>query len=122
MQDVYGAIQDAGAELVAISPQNMEHSQETATLLSLTYPVCSDAGNAVAEQYGLKFAFPGYAQEAYREIGADLATYNAADPWTLPVPGLFVISPDGVIQHASVDSDYRNRIEPALVLEKLQSL
>ncbi len=122
MQDIYAAIRDLGVDLVAISPQNMEHTKETASMLTLTYPVLADAANGVADQFGLKYQFPDYAQEAYTSIGADLADYNIAEPWTLPVPGLFIIKQDGTLHFTSVDSDYRNRIEPDMVLEQLKAL
>lgn len=111
-----------GVSLAAISPERADHDRELATQLGLSFPLAQDAGNVVAASYGLKYAFPDYAREAYQAIGADLADYNEVDPWTLPVPAVYLIRRDGVIHHAHVDSDYRRRMEPLDVLAKLREL
>ena len=38
----------------------------------------------------------------------------------LPLPGTFVIDRNGTILQAFVDLDYRNRVEPSVILETLR--
>ena len=105
-----------------ISPQLEKFSRQIVKKHELTFPVLSDLGNQVAEQFGLKFAFPGYLQELYRGFGLELPRYNGDDSWTLPLPARFVIAPDGFIRDAEANADYTLRPEPEQTLKALGNL
>ncbi len=122
MQEVHDPLKVYGAEIVALSPQDIPNSKETVAQLGLHYPNCADAKNAVAALYGLRYEFPDYAIEAYKSIGANLPDYNGEDSWSLPVPAVYIIRPDGVIHHAQVDVDYRQRMEPADIVETVRTI
>lgn len=117
-QAILPQIWELGATLVAISPQTPDASLTTAEQKGLTFPVLSDAGNAVARRYGLVFSL----SEALRAVSADLPAYNGDDTWELPLPGTFVIAPDGIVQLAFVDADWTQRLEPAAILDALRDL
>ena len=44
------------------------------------------------------------------------------DGLTLPTPGTFVISRDGIIRLAFVDPDYTRRLEPEDIVQTLRAL
>ena len=111
-------IRELGARLVAVSPQTPDNSLTTAEKKGLTFPVLSDAGNAVARRYGLVFSL----SQTLRAVSADLPAYNGDDSWELPMPGTFVIAPDGTVQLAFVDVDWTRRLEPAAILDALRQL
>ncbi|HEX4208238.1 MAG TPA: peroxiredoxin-like family protein [Ktedonobacteraceae bacterium] len=121
-QAVLPAIEQAGATLVAISPQTPDNSLSFAEKLELRYPVLSDSGNAVARKYGLVFKISADVQEVYKKIGMDLTTYNGDASWELPMPGTFVIAQDGTIKQAFVDADHTKRAEPSAILDALHTL
>jgi len=105
------------ANLVAVSPQDPDHTLLTAEHKELTYPVLSDAGNHVARQYTLVRNIP----ETERSL--DLGRYNGDDnPRQLPAPGTFVIARDGKVTLAFVNVDFTQRLEPAAILDALRSL
>ena len=105
-----------------ISPQLEKFSRQIVKKHELTFPVLSDLGNLVAEQFGLKFVFPGYLQDLYRGFGLELPRYNGDDSWTLPLPARFVIDTDGLIRDAEVNADYTVRPEPEQTLRALEAL
>jgi peroxiredoxin len=111
-----------GATLVAISPQTPDNSLTTAEKKGLSFPVLSDVGNRVARHYGLVFALSEAVRPVYAAIGSDLPTYNGDTSWELPVPGTFVIAPDGRVRLAFVDPDYTRRLEPSEILAALRTL
>jgi peroxiredoxin len=117
-QAILPQIRELGAGLVAISPQTPDNSLSTAEKKGLTFPVLSDAGNEVARQYGLVFSL----SETLRTVSADLTSYNGDDSWELPMPGTFVIAPDGTVRLAFVDADWTRRLEPAAILDTLRRL
>src|SRR5262249_45943982 len=102
--------------LVAISPQNPDHTLLTVEHGKLTYPVLSDAGSKVARQYTMIWTVP----EVERS-DEDGSHYDDTS-WELPVPATFVIGSDSIIKLAFANSDYTQRLEPATILEALRQL
>jgi peroxiredoxin len=111
-----------GAKLVAISPQTPVNSRKSVRQNNLRFPILSDTNNAVASAFGLKFALPDYLVELYKSLKNDLPTFNGDPSWTLPMPGRFVIAPDGTIVYAEVNPDYTIRPEPEAMLAALKKV
>lgn len=109
--------------MVAISPQTPERSLSMAEKHDLGFEVLSDAGNQVARRYGLVFSLAEPLRELYSEkFDAHLPDYNADKSYDLPMPGTFIVAPDGVIQYAFVDPDYTLRLEPEEILNNLKKI
>jgi len=115
-------VRDAGAELVAISPQTARHSREFAAEKGLRFPVLHDPGNAVARKYGLTWTLPDAMREMYLGWGIDLREYNGDDSWVLPMPGRFIVDGEGILRYAEADPDYMTRPEPEETLEALRAI
>ena len=111
-----------GATLVAVSPQSPDHTSLTVSEKALAFPVLSDAGNAVARQYGLAYSVGGEVATTLRGVGIDLAAYNGTADDELPLTATFVIAPDGRIAWAWVDANFKHRAEPAAIVAALQQL
>lgn len=122
LQQYMPQIKALGGALVAISGQTPDNSLSMVEKHRLTYEVLSDTGQAVASSYGLVFRLPDYLQEAYEKLGHPIPMFNGAGQQTLPVPGTFVIGPDGIIRFAYANPDYRYRADPADILAVLKSL
>jgi peroxiredoxin len=119
-QDILPEIKGLGASMVAISPQTPEYSLSMAEKHQLGFEVLSDAGNRVARQYGLVFSLAEPLRLLYKEkFGVDLKEYNADKSYDLPMPGTFIVAPDGIIRYAFVDPDYTLRLEPGEILKSL---
>lgn len=122
LQEALPAFTAAGAQLVAISPQNRVNSRKSVRENALDFPILSDPGNMVAAQFGLRFALPDYLVELYQTLGNQLPAFNGDDSWTLPMPGRFVIGGDGRIVYAEVNPDYTRRPEPLDMLPVVERL
>jgi peroxiredoxin len=121
-QQILPQIKELGATLVAISPQDADHSLSMSEKHALEFHVLSDAGNVVARQYGLVFKMDEPMRAISVQIGANLPTFNGDDSWELPMPGTFIIDQDGIIQLAHVDADFTHRLEPTSLLNALKAL
>jgi peroxiredoxin len=108
-----------GATLVAISPQTPDNSLTTVEQKALSYPVLSDVGNIVARQYHLVYAVGARHRAALSGLGVDLAQFNGTENWELPLAGTFVIGQDGIITLAFASADWRQRLEPAAIVQAL---
>lgn len=122
LQARLGEITEAGATLVAVSPQTPDNSLSTAEKLDLTFPVLSDVGNVVARSFGLVFSLPEDLRTVYDGFGIDLPAANGDLTFELPVPATFVIAADGTVAWRFADADYTKRAEPDDVIAALASL
>jgi peroxiredoxin len=122
-QDILPEIKGLGASMVAISPQTPEYSLSMAEKHRLGFEVLSDAGNLVARRYGLVFSLAEPLRLLYKEkFGVDLRDYNADKSYDLPMPGTFIVAPDGIIRYAFADPDYTLRLEPVEVIKSLSEM
>jgi peroxiredoxin len=115
-------IRALGASLVAISPQTAPSRRKSERENALSFPILSDHGNVVANEYGLRFRVPDALIAVYKGFGIDLPIGNGEDSWTLPMPARYVIRTDGVIAYAEVNADYTRRPDPSELLPVLSRL
>jgi len=112
---------EAGAQLVAITPETPDHSLDTTEKQNLDFEVLSDVGNKVAEEYGIVFKMTPEVAAAM-EKGFGLSKWNDDDSGELPLAASYVVAPDGTITYAFLDADYRNRAEPARLIDAVQAI
>ena len=111
-----------GATLVAVSPQTPDLTQLTVVEKDLQYPVLSDAGNAVARQYGLAYQVGGAVYNTLHSVGINLAAFNGDDSGELPLTGTFVIAQDRRIAWAATEASFKQRPDPSSILAALAQL
>ncbi|KHE68858.1 peroxiredoxin-like family protein [Halobacillus sp. BBL2006] len=121
-QQILDEVHEAGGELIAVSPENPDHSLSTTEKNELEYQVLSDVGNEVANQYNLVYQLPDYLVEVYKNKGLNVDKHNGDETWTLPVSATYVIDTDGTIAYEYTKKDYKDRAEPSEVLEVLKSV
>ena len=114
-------IKEAGATLIAISPQTMQQSFFMRDQHKLSFPLLSDSGNKVARQFGLTYRAPEEQQAIYRKAFVNLPFVNGDDSWELPIPATYVVDRDGTVLYASANEDYTERPEPAAIVRILQA-
>ncbi|HEX3808202.1 MAG TPA: peroxiredoxin-like family protein [Rhizomicrobium sp.] len=122
LQAALPQIEARGASVVAISPQTAPNSRKSQRDNNLAFPILSDEQSRVAAQFGLRFSLPDYLIELYKGFKNDLPVFNNDPAWVLPMPGRFVIAPDGVIAYAEVNPDYTQRPDPSELLPVLDRL
>lgn len=116
------SIHQRGASLVAISPQTPDQSLSIKEKNELQFEVLSDAGNQVARQYTTVFRYADAPLATMGELGYDFDSFYSDDSHELPIPAVFVIDQQGYVVFAqSEGGDYRNRVEPQVILNALQS-
>jgi peroxiredoxin len=123
LAQAYPRIREAGAELVAISPQSTENAHAYRSEHPVPFRILVDPNFAIAEAFGVSHRFPDYLQDLYKNVFEnDLTQVNAGKDWRLPIPARFVIAPDGTIVDVQADSDYRFRPDPAATIAVLTRL
>jgi len=122
MSAIVPQLQELYASLVAISPQTVHQSYLMADQHKLHFPLLSDAGNKVAQQFGLVYRVPDYQQEIYWGVFVNLPFVNGEDSWGLPIPATYVLDNNHTIIHSDVNPDYTDRPEPTGIVRLLSQL
>jgi peroxiredoxin len=115
-------IEQAGASLVAISPQTVKQSFFMRDQHQLRFPLLSDAANKVARQFGLTYRVPQQQEAVYRRAFVNLPFTNGDESWELPIPATYIVDRDGRVLYRSANEDYTERPEPAEIIDLLRSL
>ena len=126
-RDLYSRLRQRHALLVAISPQTRRQNDFAIQQHELPFPVLSDPGSMLAGQFGLAHTIPQRDRRYYQSILVNIPfansglTYDTApdSAWCLPLPGLFLLQPDGTIAFAKAFADPRVRPEPEDLLALL---
>lgn len=128
-RDLHPQLRERGALLVAISPQTTRQNNFTRDQHGLSFPLLSDPGALVAEQFGIACTVPPDHRRYFQSIlvnipfnNAGLSYHNATEEsWRLPLPAVFVIDQRNTILFAEAHADPRVRPEPADILAALRS-
>ena len=112
-------IKAAGGNLVAISVENPDNSSSVAKKNELGFTVLSDPNLTVAKQFGIVYDFPKETDELYKSKGLDVAKHNEMEKAQLPLSATYVINKKGEIVYAFLESDYKKRAEPQVIIETL---
>jgi peroxiredoxin len=121
MNLVLPEIKQAGATLVAVSPQTVKQAFFMRDQHRLRFPLLSDAGNKLASQFGLTYCVPDEQRAVYQRAFVNLPFVNGDDSWELPIPATYIIDRDGAVLYASADEDYAERPEPQDIVRFLSA-
>ena len=118
-QELYPTVRERGALLIAISPQLPRQNDFTVQQHNLTFPILSDAGARLADEFGITYTVSEVMQRHYRSILVNIPFVNGDQSWKLPLPATFVISRSGQILFSEAHADHRVRPDPMDVLAAL---
>jgi peroxiredoxin len=126
-RDLQPELRHRGALFVAISPQTSRQNDFTLQQHSLPFPLLSDAGCELAQQFGIAYTVPTPHRPYFQSILINIPFNNAGlsyqtateASWRLPLPGVFVINKNNIITFAEAHADFRVRPEPTEVLTAL---
>ncbi len=120
-RDLYPTLREAGALLAAIGPQTARQSDFMVGQHGLPFPVLTDAGCALAEQFGLAYTIPEYHRNYFRSILVNIPFVNGDQSWRLILPATYVLARDRRVLYARAYADFRVRPEPEEALAAAQA-
>jgi peroxiredoxin len=113
-------IEQAGATLIAISPQTVKHAFFMHDQHRLRFRLLTDAGNKIARQFGLTYRVPPAQEAVYRRAFVNLPFTNGDESWELPIPATYILDRDGTVIYVSANEDYTERPEPSEIVSLIQ--
>jgi peroxiredoxin len=117
-----GSFRDAGAELIAISPELPKHVAATIEKNDLTFPVLSDINSGFAEALGLRFSLSDVVKPLYEQAGTELPSRHGDGKWALPITATLIVGQGGIIKFISANPDYRKRLNPEKAVDELNAV
>ena len=105
-----------GYQIVALTPDPAEEIKKTLDKHSLKYTIYSDTDLGAIKVFGVGFRLPEATVEKYRGYGITLSHAPGETDSVLPVPSVFIIDVNGVVQFVYVNPDYRIRLSSELLL------
>ncbi len=100
---------DLGYQIIAISPDAPEKLKSTLEKDEISYQLFSDASGQFIRSVGVAFQAP----EKYNDL-LSKSSEGINQGW-LPVPSLFVLDTQGMIQFEYISPDFKERISPELL-------
>lgn len=116
VQQIEEDLRAMGYQLLAISPDTPSALAKTSKDKALDYQLISDFQLEATRKFGLAFHIPNEYREKIESIGGKTARLAGDDKSTLPVPAVFILDQEGVIQFQYANPNYKVRIEPELLL------
>ncbi|MEX1276996.1 MAG: redoxin domain-containing protein, partial [Bacteroidota bacterium] len=116
LRTIEAPLKDVGYQLIAISPDRPEKLSESLEKHSLGYLLLSDSKLTAAKQFGIVFRVAEQTLQRYKTFNIDLEDASGESHHLLPVPAVFVVGTDGIIRFSYVNPNYRERIDPDVLL------
>ncbi|MGJ8662254.1 MAG: peroxiredoxin-like family protein [Marinicella sp.] len=81
----------------------------------IDYQILSDASMEISKAFKIAFKVDDETVEKYKKWNIDLEKASGYDHHLLPVPAIFVVGKNGVIQFQYVNPDYKIRLAPDIL-------
>ncbi len=116
LQDIEPKLIQLGYQIIAINPDRPAKLGQAIQKHKLNYLLLSDSKMIGAQAFGLAFKVDEATLERYKNLGIDLEDASGEKHHLLPVPAVFVVGTDGIINFEYVNPNYKVRISPDLLL------
>ncbi len=119
--DRLSEIRSLGGDFIAVSPEKASEVEKTIYNNKLNFIAVSDIENIAGKQFGIVYTLPELVSKRF-EGRINIKEINNSVIEELPLAATYVIGQDRFIEYAFIDSDYRKRAEPAVVIRVLKDL
>ena len=119
LSDSLKYIVDAGANIVAVTPEVMEFVDETSKQYEGAFRIISDTEMKIMKSYRVNFTLDEATAKRYDSKGIKLDLFNGTNGTNLPVPATYIISTSGKIDYVYFDPNYRNRVSVSEIVRQL---
>ena len=117
LRDAEPILLDMGFEVLFLSADRPEILYSSLRQERPNYTLLSDASMDVSRAFGIAFVVDDATLARYKKAGLDLEEISGYRHHQLPVPAVFIIDADGVIQFVYANPDYRVRLDTEPILE-----
>ena len=118
LQSIESELVQIGFQIIAVSPDRPQKLKQSTEKHKLKYRLLSDSEMTAAKALGIAFRVDDATVNKYKtDYGIDLEADSGHKHHLLPVPSVFLVGRDRIIQFSYVNPNYKVRIDPAVLLE-----
>lgn len=122
IQDSLSMILDAGASVIAITPEKGEKIEKTVKKSGASFSIVYDENHRIMDKYQVTFKLSGWKRFIYAFGGININKASGNKDNALPVPAIYIIAPDGTIYSSHFNEDYTERMQVIEMLEILAEM
>lgn len=111
-----------GYQMIAISPDRPEELAKTLDTGDLTYTLLSDGQANAMKAFGIGFRVDAATVAKYLTFGINLEAASGSKENALPVPSVFIVDGEGVLQFGYTHPDYTIRIPGNVILAAAEAI
>lgn len=111
-----------GYQMIAISPDRPEELSKTLDKNDLTYTLLSDSKAEALKAFGIGFRLDDVTYLKYKAYGIDLESASGETSRALPVPTVYIVDGQGVLQFGYSHPDYTIRIPGPVILAAARAI
>jgi len=111
-----------GYRMIAISPDRPEELSRTLDAADLTYTLLSDSQANAMKAFGIGFRVDAVTVAKYLAFGINLEAASGSKENVLPVPSVFIVDGEGVLQFGYTHPDYAIRIPGNVILAAAEAI
>lgn len=115
-------LEDMGYQMIAISPDGPTELTKTLDKEQLDYTLLSDSKAEALRAFGIAFRVDDATVEKYKGYGLDLEKASGETHHALPVPSVYIVDGEGVLQFSYIHPDYKIRVPGNVVLAAAQAI
>ena len=104
-----------GYQIIAVSPDHYSNVEPTLKERGMKYTLVSDNMMSAAKAFGLAYRVSEATKQRYVKLKIDLAGAAKVDHGLLPVPAVYVLSTENVIQFEYINPNYKVRLDPDIL-------
>jgi peroxiredoxin len=116
LREIEPELKSFGVQLLAISPDKPSKLKETIEKHKMGFRLLSDSDMAVARSFGVAYKLDDQTLAELKKYNIDVEDASGQEHHMLPVPAVFLVAMNGVIQFEYVNPDYKVRLDPGLLL------
>ena len=122
IQDSLQMILDAGASVIAITPEKGEKIERTMEKSGASFSIIYDENHRIMDKYNVTFKLSGWKRFIYGIAGININKASGNKDSALPVPATYIIAQDGTVYSSHFNEDYTERMTVKDMLTALQEL
>jgi len=116
LQQIDPRLRELGYRIIAISPDRLEKVSGSMEKHNMTYTLLSDSSMAAAKAFGIAFEVDKPMLEKLASYNIDIEDASGEKHHLLPVPSVFLVGTDGIIDFAYANPDYTTRLDSEVLL------
>ena len=116
LKDAESELLELGYQIIAISPDKPENLKTSIEKHKMKYQLLSDSKMEAAKAFGIAFKVDDETLNKYEKYGINLEAASGEKHHMLPVPAVFLVNTDAIIQFQYVNPNYKVRLKKEVIL------